>query len=145
MTQPSQRKLSQSRKIIFGETEKSYSSIPSEHRTPKENKIYLYIFCFSAKSSVFKPIRTSVFNCLVNLQWTALQNCPARSFDIQVQPISPFHLLRLRRSLLPTKRPRAVSFLLSVQRIAGGGRAHSFIIYYPDRTAGGSKQFLDFL
>ena len=53
----------------------------------------MYIFCFSAKSSVSKPIRPCVFKCLVTLQWTALQNCPERSFNIEAWPISLLRLL----------------------------------------------------
>ena len=55
-------------------------------------RIYLYIF--------FKPIRASVFNCLVTSQWATHKNCSACSFYTEVKQISPFLLLRARRSLI---------------------------------------------
>ena len=48
-------------------------------------KIYLHIFCFSAKLSVFEPIRTAR-----HLAVDRYMKVPWRLFNIEVRPISTF-------------------------------------------------------
>ena len=59
-----------------------------KHQTPKFISIYSVLVLYHV---CIKPIRSSVLNCLVTLH-LALWNCPVRSCNIEVRPISPFVL-----------------------------------------------------